>query len=339
LGTFKISIIRRIRILYMAGTSVPMIILVGTLSFTLWGASEGVIDAKRLSFEILLFTLVLCLLFIIISLKLNFLVGKSILNPIKDMLAVIEKLRGGDFNQRIRVSTNDEIGVLGDTGNAMIAGLAERERIRETFGKYVTPEIRDQILEGRIPLEGQMAEATLLFSDLRDFTPYVEANRPKEVIRGMRAYFTAMQKAIRSQEGLVLQYVGDEIESVFGLPLRYRDHADKALLAALEMRKALARLNHERETTGHKPFSHGIGIHTGSVLAGNTGSEDRLSYALIGDTVNLAARIQGLTKVFECDILISQETVNMLSNPYSMEQKPPQMVKGYSKPVTVFRVI
>jgi class 3 adenylate cyclase len=255
------------------------------------------------------------------------------------MLAVFEKLPTGDFNQKIRVSSNDEIGVLGDTGNAMIAGLAERERIRETFGKYMTPEIRDQILEGRIPLDGERAEATLLFSDLRGFTAYVERNHPGEVIRGMRSYFTAMHKAIDSQEGLVLQYVGDEIESVFGMPLRYVGHADKSVLAALEMRKSLDELNRKREKEGKEAFRHGIGIHTGPVLAGNTGSENRQSYALIGDTVNLASRIQGLTKVFDCDILISQETANSLQNSYPIEEKPPQIVKGYSKPILVYRII
>ncbi len=338
-GTLKISIVRRIRILYMAGTSVPMIILLGTLSFALWDTGASTVDASRLTREIFLFTLVLCIIFVIVALRMNFLVGKSILSPIKEMLAIIEKLPSGDFNQKIRVTSNDELGVLGDTGNAMIAGLAERERMRETFGKYVTPEIRDQILEGRIPLDGQQAEATLLFSDLRGFTAYVERNAPEEAIRCMRAYFTVMQKAIRSQEGLVLQYVGDEIESVFGMPLRYERHADKAVLAALEMRKSLDDLNRGREKEGKRPFRHGIGIHTGSVLAGNTGSEDRLSYALIGDTVNLASRIQDLTKVFDCDILISQETANSLQNSFQMEKKPPQMVKGYSRPIVVYRII
>jgi class 3 adenylate cyclase len=338
-GTLKISIIRRIRILYLAGTSVPMIILLGTLAFTLWDTGVTGIQDSQLSREIFFFTLVWCIMFVIIALRLNFLVGKSIIEPIKEMLGVIHKLRDGDFNQRIAVLSNDEIGTLGDAGNDMIAGLAERERIRETFGKYVTPEIRDQILEGRIPLDGERAEATLLFSDLRGFTSFVEANDPKEVIRGMRDYFTAMRKAIRSHGGLVLQYVGDEIESVFGVPVKCDDHKEKAILAALEMRERLEVLNDERTRVGKVPFGHGIGIHTGSVLAGNTGSEDRLSYALIGDTVNVASRIGGLTKLFECDILVSQETALGLLDSFRMEKKPTQMVKGYSKPVTVYRIL
>jgi class 3 adenylate cyclase len=338
-GTFKVSIIRRIRILYLGGTSVPMIILLGTLAFTLWDTGVTGIQESQLSREIFLFTLVLSLIFVIISLRLNFLVGKSIVEPIKVMLGIIHKVRDGDFNQRIGVLSNDEIGTLGDAGNTMIAGLAERERIRETFGKYVTPEIRDQILDGRIPLDGERTEATLLFSDLRRFTSFVEETDPKEVIRSMRAYFTAMRKAIRSQGGLVLQYVGDEIESVFGVPLKCDDHKERAVLAALEMRKRLEILNDERISAGKVPFRHGIGIHTGSVLAGNMGSEDRLSYALIGDTVNVASRIEGLTKLFDCDILVSQETTLGLHHSFQMEKKPTQMVKGYSKPVIVYQIL
>ncbi len=336
--TIKIPILRRIRVLYGAGTLNPMIILVGTLLFATWEARGAQISIENFLGEILLFTLILCTIFVIIALRLNFLVQASIQKPIEEMLGIIESVKGGDFSQRMRVLSNDEIGVLGDAGNAMIAGLAERERIRDTFGKYVTPEIRDEILAGRIPLNGERRVATLLFSDLRGFTNYVEGNDPEEVIKSMRDYFTAMQRAIRMHRGLVLQYVGDEIEAVFGVPLGYEDHADKAVLAALEMRRSLEELNTTRTKQGKTPFSHGIGIHTGLVLAGNTGSENHLSYALIGDTVNLASRIEQLTKALRCDILVSKETAKRLENSFQMKAENPQKVKGYSRPVTVYKV-
>jgi class 3 adenylate cyclase len=316
-----------------------MILLVGTLFFIAWEAKGGHIRVEHLVRDIFVFALILCVIFVTIALRLNSLVQKSIQYPIGEMLRIVEKVKSGDFTQRIRVLSNDEIGVLGDAGNAMIAGLAERERIRDTFGKYVTPEIRDEILAGRIPLNGERRLATLLFSDLRGFTPYVEANDPEEVIKSMRDYFSAMQKAIRMHRGIVLQYVGDEIEAVFGVPLGYSDHADKAVLAALEMRKRLEELNSLRKKEGKGPFRHGIGIHTGIVLAGNTGSQDRLSYALIGDTVNLASRIEQLTKAFRCDILVGEETVKRLENAFRMRAERPQKVKGYSKPLIVYRVL
>ena len=338
-GTVRVPFLRRIRLLNMAGTLNPMLLLLITLLLVVWETEEKTIPAAQLSREIFLFCLILCGIFVIIALSLNLLVGNSIRTPIKEMLRVVEKVEHGDFTQKVKVLSNDEIGVLGDAGNDMIRGLSDRERIREAFGKYVTPEIRDQILAGRIPLNGERTEATMLFSDLRDFTSYVEENSPEEVIRSMRAYFTDMEKAIRAHKGLVLQYVGDEIEAVFGVPLRDECHTDKALLAALEMRKSLEELNKLRLEEGKNPFRHGIGIHTGEVLAGNTGSEDRLSYALIGDTVNLASRIQGLTKIFHCDILVSEQTVKGLRNSFQIEKESPHMVKGYSKPITVYRIL
>ncbi len=338
-GTIKTSILRRIRVLYVAGTSVPMIILVGTLFFTQWQVGGASISAAELAREILIFTLILCGVFVILALRLNFLVGKSIQNPIGEMLGVVGRVRYGDFTTRINVLSNDEIGILGDAGNDMIAGLLEREKIRDAFGKYVTPEIRDEILAGRIPLNGERTEATLVFTDLRDFTPFVESNDPEEVINSMRAYFTAMQGIIRSHKGLVLQYVGDEVEAVFGVPIPYEGHADKAVQAAFEMRKALNELNKERAGKGKVPFRHGVGIHTGEVLAGNTGSNDRLSYTLIGDTVNLASRIQGLTKEIPCDILLSEATAMRLQDPFHLEKEGARRVKGYSRPVTVYRIL
>ena len=155
----------------------------------------------------------------------------------------------------------------------------------------------------------------------------------------MRAYFTAMETAIGKHSGLVLQYVGDEIEAVFGVPVPQDDHAERAIMAAVEMRKNLDALNEERVQAGKKPFGHGIGIHTGLVLAGNTGSDNRLAYALIGDTVNVASRIEQLTKTLGCDILVSQETVTRLKGGFEMKEESPQALKGYSRPVTVYKVL
>jgi adenylate cyclase len=338
-GTIKLPVYRRIRLLYGTGTLNPLILMVFTLIFVLWDIKEHPIPTERLAKEIFFFTVVLCGIFIPIALRLNFLVGRSISSPIHEMLGVVDSVREGNFKKRIKVITNDEIGLLGDVGNGMIKGLAERERIRETFGKYVTPEIRDQILAGRIPLDGEKRVATLLFTDLRDFTSYVEKTPTEEVFRSMRAYFTAMQKVIHRHRGLVLQYVGDEIEAVFGVPIDYDSHPDEAVLAAIGIKNELALLNRARVSEEKPPFRHGIGIHTGVVLAGNTGSEDRLSYALIGDTVNVASRIQNLTKTMNCDILISEETVHRLKRPFPLKREGTRAVKGRSRPVVVYRLL
>jgi class 3 adenylate cyclase len=219
----------------------------------------------------------------------------------------------------------------------MLEGLQERERIRETFGRYVTREIRDEILAGRASFEGRLEEVTILFADLRDFTPWVERTGPREVVRDLNEYFTEMEAAIRAQRGLVLQYIGDEIEAVFGAPLSAPDHADRALAAALEMRAGLAALNMRRAEAGKPPLRNGIGIHSGTVLAGSIGSAERTTYALVGDAVNLASRIQGLNKELGTEILVSEATRSRLRADAALEQLPAVRVKGKSVEVSVYR--
>ena len=338
-GAQHLPIGRRIRWFYGMGTVLPLVILLVTLITVQWELVPGTVSAGEYGLRIIVFTVVLCCIFLVSAGILNRLVVRSIVAPLENILDVNTRIRQGDYDAHIKVVSNDEIGVLGDSGNAMIRGLAERETLRNAFGQYVTPEIRDEILSERIPLEGERREGTVMFADLQSFTPFVENNPPEEVMRSMRAYFTRMQQAIRLYRGLVIQFAGDEIEAVFGVPVYFENHADAAVSAALGMRKALEALNRERTAEGKAAFAHGIGVHSGSVLAGNSGSEEQSAYCLIGNTVNVAARIQALTRDIKCDILISHETIEQLSVSLKMEQQPPRQVKGYSKPITVYRIL
>lgn len=285
------------------------------------------------------FLLWLTIIITLIGILLSFGLSLYFSRPLVTLRESTKVLASGNFDHRVEIRRKDEIGDLGEAFNHMAEGLSEREVIREAFGKYVTPEIRDEILSGRIPLDGEIRTATVLFTDLRGFTPYVEGHSPKEVIQSMRAYFNAMQKAITLHDGLILQYAGDEIMVVFGVPLQSENHAEKAISAALEMRTQLEKFNRDRAQKGMQPFRHGVGIHTGEVLAGNTGSDDKLSYSLIGNVVNVASRVQDLTKEFQCDILATEETIKRLDRKPHMERKQPVMVKGYSKSIVVYQII
>jgi adenylate cyclase len=335
----QLGISRRILLLYLGGTLVPMIILLSTLFILQVETSFKAADAYQYGRGILIFTIVLCGYAFFSALRLNKLVSSSVAQPLREMLRAVDGVKRGDYSGQIQVVSNDEIGELGDAFNEMIHGLADRERLRKVFGKYVTPEVRDEILSGRIPLEGERREATMMFTDLRAFTPFVENNQPEVVIAGMRAYFTAMHQVIRQHRGVVLQFVGDEIEAAFGVPVPFADHADQAMQAALAMRAALMELNRERAAQGLTTFAHGVGLHSGPVLAGNSGSEEQSAYALIGDTVNVASRIQDMSKELKWDILASQETVSRLSLNCSAEEIGPREVKGYSKPVVIYKVV
>ena len=156
-------------------------------------------------------------------------------------------------------------------------------------------------------------------------------------MRDINAYFTLMEGAIRAHGGLVVQFIGDEIEAVFGAPIAEPRHADHAVAAALEMGRRLETLNESRRAAGAIALRHGIGVHTGEVIVASVGSPERLSYALVGDPVNLASRIQGLTKEVGGDILVSGDTVRRLKEPFTLEALPAVRVKGRLAEVEVYR--
>jgi len=167
-------------------------------------------------------------------------------------------------------------------------------------------------------------------------SPRRDGYDPREVVRDLNAYFTEMETAIRAHGGLVLQYIGDEIEAVFGAPVARPRHAEQAVRAALDMRARLADWNAGRARAGRTPLRNGIGIHTGRVLAGNIGSADRLSYALVGDAVNLASRLQGLTKELKTDVVVSGTTRAHLDDDLPLTRLPAMKVKGRTADVEVY---
>ena len=272
---------------------------------------------------------------LVAAVRLSWVVSDSVAAPLLGLTFAMARVERGDLDAHCPVVSNDEIGAATEGFNRMLDGLRERETIKETFGRYVTREVRDEILAGRVSFEGEQREVTMLFADLRDFTPWVEATAPRQVVGDLNAYFAEMETAIRAHGGLVLQFIGDEIEAVFGAPVPAPDHAARAVRAALEMRTRLRAWNSGRS----RPLSHGIGVHTGSVLAGAIGSRERLSYALVGDTVNLASRIEGLTKQVGADILVSATTARGLDGGVALEPLPAVRVKGKSAEVEVFRVV
>jgi adenylate cyclase len=273
------------------------------------------------------------------AIGLSIFAANSVAAPLKDVETAMAAVERGRLDGHAPVVSLDEIGAVAEGFNRMLHGLRERELVKETFGKYVTPEIRDEILAGRISGEGELKEVTVLFADIRDFTPWVEATTPRQVVQDLNEYFSEMAEAIRAHRGLVLQFIGDEIEAVFGAPIASRDHAAMAVRAALEMRRRLRAWNARREAAGKPALHHGIGIHTGTVLAGNIGGAERLSYALVGDPVNLASRIQGLTKDFNVDILISEATRKSIDAAVPVEELPAVRVKGRAEEVNVYKVV
>jgi adenylate cyclase len=338
-GVVRLRVRTRLLVIFLLVGVLPLAVL-GVMSYRRAESLPGLDPAAAaqamggLLVSIVFIAAVGCL----VAVGLALFVAASVATPLREVQRAMREVERGNLEARCPVVTNDEIGAAAEGFNRMVGGLKEREFLKETFGKYVSREIRDEILAGRIALEGQARDVTILFADLRDFTPWVAATSPREVVRDLNAYFTEMEGAIREHGGLVLQFIGDEIEAAFGAPIADAAHAEQAVRAALDMRRRLAAWNAERERTGQRPLRHGIGIHTGQVLAGNIGSAERLSYALVGDPVNLASRIQNLNKEFGSDILVSGDTRRRLGDQFDLLPLPAARVKGKSDEVEVFRL-
>ncbi len=338
-GAARISISRRIRIFYRVGSLIPLAILLVTLLTLQWQVDATSVSAKEYGQGIMFFSLILFGLFFLGSSALNRLMTRSIVEPVNHLLHGVARIRQGDYQTPVEVVGNDEIGILGDATNEMMESLAERERLRDAFGKYVSPEIRDEILSGRIPLDGELKEVTVLFADLRGFTPLVESSRPKEVVKIINGYFEQMSEAIHCHGGLVMQFIGDEIEAVFGAPLELPGHPSAAARAALEMRERLFHYNCRLQEQGLAPLKHGISLHTGQVVAANIGSQQRLSYAIVGDTVNVASRLQGVAKELGRDIILSSATRGFLRDEFQVEYLSRMTLKGKTEPIDVFAML
>jgi class 3 adenylate cyclase len=269
-------------------------------------------------------------------------VARSISKPIRELTWGTRRVAEGDLSQKIEISTKNEIGDLAQSFNEMTEGLKERNFIKETFGKYLSEEIRDEVLSGRIPLDGEFKDVTVMFADLRGFTTMTEVNDPKMIVTVMNSYFEAMGETIQAEGGLILQFLGDEIYAVFGAPVGRHDHPVRAFRAALGMSRRLMTLNTYLAAQGKPTLQHGIGLHTGQVVAANIGSSDRLSYLLVGDTVNLASRLQGLTKEHGVEIILSQETLSHLPEAdlagVELSNLGPTQVKGKSVTVEIYAV-
>jgi class 3 adenylate cyclase len=338
-GAPRLPVRARLLLVFVMVSVLPLAVL-GLVAYTRAVALVGAppLTAGELVRDLLVLIVFLLAVGVAAAVVLAVLVSRSVAEPLGALAAAMALVEQGRLDTRCPVVGRDEIGEVTEGFNRMVQGLRERERVTEMFGKYVSREIRDEILAGRVSLEGTQAEVTILFSDLRDFTPWVEATDPREVVRDLNAYFSEMEGAIRDSGGLVLQYIGDEIEAVFGAPVADPRHADHAVRAAREMSRRLAAWNAARARAGKVSLRHGIGIHTGAVLAGSIGSLDRLAYALVGDAVNLASRIQSLTKELGSNILVSGATRDRLADPSALERVTAARVKGRSAEVEVYRL-
>ncbi|MBV8182691.1 MAG: HAMP domain-containing protein [Mycobacterium sp.] len=251
--------------------------------------------------------------------------------PIRDLADGTVRVAAGDYSQRLPVVQDDDLGALAASFNRMQAGLAERQRLQAAFGTYVDPALAARLLEqGDDVFTGERREVTVMFVDVRDFTPFAEANTAEDTVARLNALFEIVVPAVVDAGGHVNKFLGDGALAVFGAPNDLADHADAAVSAAVLIQGLVA------ERFGGE-LRIGIGINTGVVIAGTIGGGGKLEFTLIGDTVNVAARVEQLTKTTGDAILLTQQSVDALaSRPPGLIDRGLHVLKGKSAPVQVF---
>jgi adenylate cyclase len=268
--------------------------------------------------------------------------SKTISGPVRLLAAAAGRIKQGEFEISVPVKSADEIGFLSASFAEMGRGLAERERLKDAFGRFTNAAVAERAMKGELPLGGETREATVFFSDIRSFTAISEKLAPQEVVEFLNSYMTRMVDCVDKTGGVVDKFIGDAVMAVWGAPLSAGSPAQDALncvKAALLMRASLYEYNRGRGGDKNPVIRIGCGINTGEVVAGQIGSTRRMEYTVIGDTVNLASRTEALNKPLGTDILITENTWNLVGRYFITEEMPPVSVKGKEKPVRMFAVI
>jgi len=273
-------------------------------------------------------------------------VTRSLVDPVKRLLGGTRAVEAGDLDVEILVRTHDELATLAASFNHMVVGLREKEHIRTTFGQYVDPRIVRNLLENRIPADrGERQVMTVFFSDLEGFTRMCEGLTPDAAVRFLNRYFSMMAEVIRDRQGIVDKYIGDSVMAFWGPPSTDpADHARLGCLAALEqMRKmddfraGLPDLFGVRH--GLPEVNVRMGIASGDVTVGNIGSETSRGYTVIGDTVNLASRMEQANKFYGARMLVSEGTRMLADDSFAFREIDSLRVVGKLEPVKVFELI
>jgi len=270
-----------------------------------------------------------------------FLLAMFITGPIKKLVNAMLQVAKGDLNQAVKIRSKDEIGLLAWSFNQMTEGLREKERIKNTFNKFVSEDVAKAVLANpdALKLGGEYKEVTMLFSDIRNFTSISEKMEAYEVVSMLNEYLTLMTDIVLKYKGVIDKYVGDEIMAVYGAPFPHENDPELAVRTAVEMLKVLEEWNNQRKEKGLIEISIGIGINTGRVIVGNMGSEKRMDYTVIGDNVILASRL--------CDtagkrglhyIIISESTYQYVKNIVIAKKVEPIFVKGKEKPIQIYEI-
>jgi adenylate cyclase len=310
-------------------------------------SADGVRRMKR---DVLLVSAALFSVALLFLLGAAAIVARSVRRPLTRIIDATTAIASGRLETRANLMRDDEFGILGQHFDEMAKGLQERELIRSTFGRYVSEDVARRILSNKdaARLGGEVREVTVLFSDLRGYSTISETLSPTETVGFLNEYLAVMNEQIDQHGGCIIEFLGDAILAVFGAPGDLDHHPERAARCAVAMRQALAGFNERMDREGRAPWKakgmaalgQRIGIHTGQVVAGNLGSKVRVKYAVIGDAVNVASRVEGLNKQLGTEILLTASTHERLGEELraKAQDKGAHPVKGRAQAVPVFAI-
>ena len=238
--------------------------------------------------------------------------SRSVTSPITRLSAAAESVSKGQLDITLPVSSKDEIGILTRTFNEMTQGLVEKERVRNLLGKVVSPEIAKKLISEKIEVAGEQRNITVLFCDIQGFTSLSETKPPKEVLHSLNLFFSQVSQIIESNGGVIDKYIGDAVMAIFGAPQDDPNHAANAVRAGLEICGQAGALTESLIAKSGVPCQFGVGIHSGPVVAGNIGSSSRFNYTVIGDTVNVASRLESFGgRIYDARLIVTREVVDL----------------------------
>lgn len=276
-----------------------------------------------------------------LALVLAAILARSVTRPLEVLRRRIELIGNGDFSAvEVPAKMSGEFRQMAVAIAAMAQGLRERDTIKRAFSGYISRQVLETIMEkGELPaLKGERRRVTVLFADIRSFTAIAESMTPEEVVEMLSEFFDRMVEVLMRHKGTIDKFLGDGIMVIFGAPLDDPYQEQHAVLAAIEMQKELRNLCDEWQTNGRQPIKMGIGINSGAAIVGNIGSQDHMEYTAIGDTVNLAARLESATKELGLDIAVSEQTYEAIRPLFQWKPAGAIAVRGRTEPVRAYSV-
>jgi adenylate cyclase len=257
---------------------------------------------------------------------------------LKRIRIALQHISGGDWSARVEFTSSDEFGAVAETVNKMAAALRDREMLKVALARYTSQNVADRVLaDQELPsLRGERRQITVLIADVRNFTAMSERLPPEDLVRGLNSYFEKMLEAIYAHRGTLDKFLGDGLLAVFGAPLDDAEHQKMAIFAAEAMLKAARRLRAEIRVRHKVDWRIGIGVHTGWAVVGNVGSEMRMEYTAIGDTVNAASRIEGLNKEYHTEFLASEAVVDAVGDCFKFREVDAVQLRGTSNSMKLY---